>query len=63
MRRGRGLDGVAAVLVAVWSASAAVTVSLGEGRSAAGVTVPTDTAKWRLPMLPFVNVRAAALAP
>jgi hypothetical protein len=29
-------------------------VSLGEGRSAAGAAVPTDISIWRLPMLPFV---------
>ena len=28
-------------------------VSLGEGRSAAGAVVSTDTSAWRLPMLPF----------
>jgi hypothetical protein len=37
-------------------------VSLGEGRSAAGAAVPTDTSAWRLPMLPFVE-RPVAGAP
>ena len=31
-----------------------LTVSLGEGRSAAGAAVPTDDSAWHLPMLPFV---------
>ena len=37
------------------SAEGPLTVSLGEGRSAAGAAVPTDTSTWHLPMLPFVN--------
>ena len=38
-------------------------VSLGEGRSAAGAVVPTDTSDWRLPMLPFVGYAVAASDP
>lgn len=36
-------------------AEGSLDVSLGEGRSAAGAAVPTDTSAWRLPMLPFVE--------
>ena len=45
------------------SAEGAVDVSLGEGRSAAGAAVPTDTSAWRLPMLPFVGRPVSAAAP
>jgi hypothetical protein len=38
-------------------------VSLGEGRSAAGAVVPTDTSAWRLPMLPFVDRPVVAATP
>lgn len=38
-------------------------VSLGEGRSAAGAAVPTDTSVWRLPMLPFVERPVTTAAP
>ncbi len=38
-------------------------VSLGEGRSAAGAVVPTDTSAWRLPMLPFVERAVTTAAP
>ena len=37
-----------------------LSVSLGQGRSAAGTAVPTDASAWRLPMLPFVGHPVAA---
>ena len=45
------------------SAEGSLEVSLGEGRSAAGAAVPTDTSAWRLPMLPFVEHPVTGAAP
>jgi hypothetical protein len=44
-------------------AEGSLEVSLGEGRSAAGAAVPTDTSVWRLPMLPFVERAVTAATP
>jgi hypothetical protein len=44
-------------------AEGSITVSLGEGRSAAGAAVPTDTSAWHLPMLPFVQRPVTTAAP
>lgn len=48
-------DGDTVRLVLGEPAEGPLDVSLGEGRSAAGAAVPTDTSAWRLPMLPFVD--------
>ena len=41
-------------------ATGQLTVSLGRGRTGAGVGVPSDPSPWRLPMLPFVDMPVAA---
>ncbi len=50
-----GVEGRAIRLVLGEPVGGPLTVSLGQGSSAAGLTVPTDTSAWRLPMLPFVR--------
>ena len=39
------------------------TVSLGEGRTAAGAAVPTDASVWRLPLAPFVGLPVVVATP
>ena len=48
-------DGDTVRLLLGESAEGSLAVSLGEGRSAAGAAVPTDTSTWHLPMLLFVK--------
>ena len=56
-------DGDTVRLLLGESAVGTLDVSLGEGRSAAGAAVPTDTSVWRLPMLPFVERPVVSATP
>jgi hypothetical protein len=56
-------DGDTVRLLLGESAEGPLEVSLGEGRSAAGAVVPTDTSAWHLPMLPFVKHPVSSAAP
>jgi hypothetical protein len=60
---GAAADGRVIRLALVGAATEPCTVSLGEGRSAAGAAVPTDPSAWRLPMAPLVRLPVLVAAP
>ena len=56
-------DGRVIRLTLAGAATEPCTVSLGEGRSASGAAVPTDSSVWRLPVAPFIRLPALVAAP